>query len=258
MIVATWNVNSIRVRLPQLTAWLARAKPDVVCLQETKVVDADFPHGELEAAGYAHRAVHGQKTYNGVALISRAPLADVVLGFADGEPDPQTRLVRATVGGVRVVNGYFPNGAPLGSDKYLYKQRFYDRLRADLDAHERPDVPLVVCGDFNVAPEDVDTHDPFEAGDDLLCSPPERAAYFRLQAFGLVDAFRHKQPFAQQFTWWDYRMQAYRYNKGFRIDHVLVTKPLAPRVARCWVDESTRKLDQPSDHAPVLVELRGP
>lgn len=257
MKLATWNVNSIRVRMPQLLRWLAKAQPDVVCLQETKVVDHDFPHLELHAAGYEHRAVYGQKTYNGVAILSRSPLQDVVTGFRDGaEEDPQARLLRATVDGVRVVNGYIPNGAPLGSEKFTYKLAWLARLRAGLLAAEGPDVPMVVCGDFNVAPDDLDVFDPFEADGDILCTAPERAAYAELLGLGLVDAYRHKQPFGADFSWWDYRQSAFRYNRGFRIDHVLVTRPLLPRVATCAVDREPRTWDQPSDHAPVVVTLR--
>ncbi len=255
MKIATWNVNSIRVRMPQLLKWLGTAAPDVVCLQETKVVDNDFPHLDLHAAGYVHRVVYGQKTYNGVAILSRLPLEAVQYGFTDGEPDPQTRLLAATVGGIRVVNGYIPNGSPLGSDKYTYKLAWLARLRAELNAHADPATDVLVCGDFNVAPDDIDLHDPFEA-DDILSTAPERAAYQSVVDFGLVDAYRHKQPFGAEFSWWDYRQSAFRFNRGYRIDHILITRSLLPRVAAIGVDREPRTWDQPSDHAPVVLTLR--
>lgn len=256
MIVATWNVNSIRVRLPQLLQWLHKAQPDVVCLQETKVTDDLFPHHELEAAGYVHRLVHGQKTYNGVAILSKLPLEQPVAGFLEGEPDPQARLVRATVGGVLVVGGYIPNGAPLGSDKYAYKQAWYRRLRTELDRHADATAPVLVCGDFNVAPEDLDVYDPFAADGDILCTRPEREAYAHLLAFGLIDAYRQKHPFGAEYSWWDYRQAAFRYNHGFRIDHILVTRALVPRIAKVGVDREPRTWEQPSDHAPVVLTLK--
>ncbi|MCB9680232.1 MAG: exodeoxyribonuclease III [Alphaproteobacteria bacterium] len=256
MVVATWNVNSIRPRMEQLLAWLDTEKPDVACLQETKVVDEDFPHAELEAAGYVHRAIHGQKTYNGVAILSRRPLHDVVAGFIDGEPDPQARLLRATVDGVRIVNGYVPNGNPLGSDKFTYKLDWLRRLTAELAAYEDPAKDLLLCGDLNIAPADADTYDPFETQGQVLCTEPERAALGQLFAWGLKDAWRKKNPFGAEYSWWDYRGSGFRYNHGFRIDHILLTASLMKRCKGVRIDRTPRSWERPSDHAPVLATLK--
>ncbi|MCB9663080.1 MAG: exodeoxyribonuclease III [Alphaproteobacteria bacterium] len=258
MDVATWNVNSLRPRLDHLLAWLDTAKPDVVCLQETKVVDEDFPGAPLREAGWSHQLIHGQKTYNGVAILSRHPLEDPVVGFLDGEPDPQARLVRATVRGVRIVNCYVPNGAPLGSDKYAYKIAWYRRLRAELDAHHDAGGDLLLCGDMNVAPDDADVYDPFEAQGQVLTSAPEREALQQLVGWGLTDAFRKKNPFKSDYSWWDYRGSAFRHNHGFRIDHIYLTRSLLRRCASVRIDREPRTWERPSDHTPVVATLREP
>lgn len=258
MDVATWNVNSIRPRIDHLVQWLTTAAPDVVCLQETKVVDELFPHEPIEAAGYVHRAIHGQKTYNGVAILSKRPLHDVVLGFAEGEPDPQARLIRATVDGVRIINCYVPNGHPVGTDKFTYKLDWLARLRAELHDRQRPDGDVLLCGDLNIAPGDADVWDPFEADGQLLCTAPERDALRELLAFGFTDAYRKKNPFGSEYSWWDYRGASFRYNQGYRIDHVLLTKSLMKRCKKVVIDREPRTWERPSDHTPVVATLKDP
>lgn len=254
MKLATWNVNSLRARLDHVVRWADEAAPDVLCLQETKVVDDDFPRAELEAAGFVHQAIHGQKTYNGVAILSRLPLTDVVANFA-GTPDPQARLLRATVGGVRVINCYVPNGAPLHSDKFRYKLDWLARLTEELPHEGIAHAPVLLCGDLNIAPDDADTHDPFEAEGQILFTSDERAAFQRLLATGLTDIWRDRHPFSAEYSWWDYRGSAFRYNHGFRIDHVLVSATLAPRIQRAGIDRTPRGWDTPSDHTPVVVDI---
>lgn len=255
--VATWNVNSIRPRLEQLVQWLRDANPDVVCLQETKVVDELFPTDEIAAAGWEHQAFYGQKTYNGVAILSKHPLEDVILGFDDGEPeDPQARLVRATVQGVTIVGCYVPNGNPVGTEKFTYKLDWLKRLRAELDRRHDPAGELLLCGDLNIAPGDADVHDPFEAEGKLLFTDPEKNALKDLMAWGLVDAYRKKHPFGAEYTWWDYRGSAFRYNHGWRIDHVLLTKTLMKRCKGVRIDREPRTWERPSDHTPVIATLK--
>jgi exodeoxyribonuclease-3 len=254
MKLATWNVNSIRVRLPQLLDWLAAAQPDVVCLQELKTEAPGFPREALEAAGYAC-AVNGQKTYNGVAILARTPLSDIaadIPGFAD----EQKRVLAATVKDMRVVCVYCPNGQAVGSDKYEYKLRWFaalkDYLATDLARHPR----LVVAGDFNVAPEDRDVHDPKAWEGQVHVSEPERTAWHALLALGLKDSFRLFEQPEKSFSWWDYRMMGFRRNAGLRIDHLLLSAPLAQACTGASIDKAPRKLERPSDHAPVLAELR--
>jgi exodeoxyribonuclease-3 len=253
MKLATWNVNSLRVRLPHLLDWLTRQAPDVACLQETKTEDANFPVEALAAAGYA-AAFAGQKTYNGVAIVARMPLADVQIGIP-GFEDEQKRVVTATADGVRVVCAYVPNGQAVGSDKYEYKLRWLRALagwlRGELERHPR----LAVLGDYNVAPEDRDVHDPALWRGQVLCSDEERAAFRRLLDLGLKDGFRLLEQPEKSFTWWDYRMNQFKRNMGLRIDHILVSPALAPRLSRCAIDLEPRRLERPSDHAPVIAEI---
>jgi exodeoxyribonuclease-3 len=255
MKLVTWNVNSIRQRRERLLALLARHAPDVVCLQETKVVDAEFPADELRAAGYESVAA-GQKSYNGVAILATAPLAEVAKGFRDGGDDEQARLLAATVAGVRVISAYAPNGQSVGSDKYAFKLEWYERLRKLLEREADPARDLALVGDFNVAPADLDVHDPEEWRGQVLCSEPERAGLARVCEWGLVDAFRSKYPERQAFTWWDYRMLGFPKNKGLRIDHLLVTRPLLARLDDVLIDREERKGKNASDHAPVLGVFR--
>ena len=254
MLIATWNVNSIRARDERVRAWLALRKPDVVCLQELKVEDEKFPRAEYEAAGW-HLALHGQRTYNGVAILSRLPLEDVTRGLDDGEDDAQARLIAATVGGVRVLCAYAPNGDSLGSEKYQYKLRWFSRLRRHLDARYTAQTPLALLGDLNVAPEARDVHDPPKWESTVLYAPEIRAALEKsVRSWGFIDAFRqHEQ--GKVFSWWDYRAGAFRKDQGLRIDHVYVTESLAKRTRGARVDREERVGETPSDHAPVIVEL---
>ncbi|MCU0293062.1 MAG: exodeoxyribonuclease III [Thermoanaerobaculaceae bacterium] len=252
MLLATWNVNSIRARLPRLLAWLQRRSPDVVCLQETKVVDGDFPLAEIGALGY--RALcFGQKTYNGVAILSRTEPTDVQRGLPDDPPEAERRLLAATVGGVRVVNVYVPNGTALDDPRYQGKLEWYRRLRRYLEATSSPDRELVVCGDFNVAPEDRDVWDVEQWRDQLLFTQPEKDALQHLVTWGLEDTLRRLHPEETMFTWWDYRNAGFFRGWGLRIDHVLATPPLAARCTAVEVDRAERKGEKPSDHAPVLA-----
>jgi exodeoxyribonuclease-3 len=254
MRIATWNVNSIRVRLPQLLDWLAAARPDVVALQEIKCVAERFPHDELAAAGYAV-AVSGQPAYNGVALLSRlgAP-ADLVTDLP-GLDDPQRRVLAATIAGTRVVCLYCPNGQAVGSEKFAYKLAWFAALERFLAAELVAHPALVALGDFNIAPEDRDVHDPAAWSGKVLCSEPERAALGRLIALGLGDCFRRFPQRAASFSWWDYRGGGYAHNHGLRIDLVLASAPLAARCTLCAIDEAPRGLERPSDHAPVVADF---
>jgi len=253
MRLASWNVNSLKVRLPQLLEWLSARQPDVVCLQETKLEDANFPRTELEAAGY-QAAFSGQKTYNGVALLSRRALNDVACGNPY-YPDPQKRLIAATVEGVRVVCAYVPNGQAVGSDKYDYKLAWLEALERWL-AEELASYPkLVLAGDFNIAPEDRDVHNPEAWAGQILCSAPERSAFQRLQASGLKDSFRLFEQPEKSFSWWDYRMLGFQKNQGLRIDHILLSETLAANCTAAGIDRDMRKRERPSDHAPVTAEL---
>lgn len=254
MKLATWNVNSLKVRLPHVLDWLAANQPDVLCLQETKLEDANFPVADLEAAGY--RVLYsGQKTYNGVALIARGEGVDVICGIP-GFADEQKRVIAATYGDVRVVCAYFPNGQSLDSDKYQYKLRWLEAMHGWLQAELAKYPKLALLGDYNIAPEDRDVHDPKAWEGQVLVSPPERAAFAGLQALGLQDAFRLFEQEDKSFSWWDYRMAGFRRNLGLRIDHILLTQPLAAQAVSCIIDKAPRKLERPSDHTPVMVELR--
>ncbi|MFN4147988.1 MAG: exodeoxyribonuclease III [Rhodocyclaceae bacterium] len=253
MKVATWNVNSLKVRLPHLIDWLAAEQPDAVCLQETKTEDAGFPFAEIAAAGY-HAVHNGQKTYNGVAILSRSEPSDIQRDLP-GFPDEQKRLIAATVDGVRLICAYMPNGQAVGSDKYAYKLQWFEALARWLGEEMRRHPELALLGDFNVAPEDRDVHDPLAWQGQVLASEPERAAFRKLTSLGLIDAFRLFDQPEKSFTWWDYRMMAFRRNHGLRIDHILVSSPLAARCRACRIDTAPRKLERPSDHAPVIAEF---
>ncbi|MSQ54657.1 MAG: exodeoxyribonuclease III [Betaproteobacteria bacterium] len=253
MKLATWNVNSLRVRLPHLLDWLSAARPDVVCLQELKLEDAKFPRTEIEAAGY--RVAHfGQKTYNGVAILARAEIAEVSTGMP-GFEDEQKRVIAASISGVRVVCVYCPNGQEVGSDKYAYKLRWFGALREYLSAELARHPGLAVMGDFNVAPEDRDVHDPKAWEGQVHVSQPERAAWNALLELGLKDSFRLFEQPEKTFSWWDYRMMGFRRNAGLRIDQILLSAALAARCTACTIDKAPRKLERPSDHAPVVCEL---
>jgi exodeoxyribonuclease III len=251
--LATWNVNSLAVRLPQLLDWLAAAQPDALVLQETKLTDDKFPHAEIEAAGWQAQWF-GQKTYNGVALLSRTPATAVVKNIP-GFDDTQARVIAGSVGEVRVIGAYFPNGQAPDSDKFVYKMRWLqalqDWVRAELAAHPQ----LVLMGDYNIAPEDRDVFDPVAWAGQIHCTPEERAHFRALLGLGLHDAFRLFEQPPRLWSWWDYRNLAFRKNQGLRIDHILVSELLRPRVQACQIDKAIRKNERPSDHAPVWAEL---
>ncbi len=249
---ATWNVNSVRARHDRLLAFLERHQPDVVCLQETKVVDDVFPADAFREAGYRLTVV-GQKTYNGVAMLSRQAVDQVLRGFGDGGDDSEARLLAATVGDIRFVCVYVPNGRAVGSESYAYKLDWMARLRRFLAVDSSPDRPLALLGDFNVAPADIDVHDPDAWRGEILCSDEERQAFADLASWGLTDSFRALYPDEQTFTWWDYRQLGFPKNRGLRIDHILLTQPLMERLVDVVVDRDERKGKGPSDHAPVLA-----
>ncbi|MDQ3027139.1 MAG: exodeoxyribonuclease III [Pseudomonadota bacterium] len=253
MKIATWNVNSLRVRLPHLLYWLAAHSPDAMCLQETKCEDATFPADELRAAGYC--SVHnGQRTYNGVAILSRIESGGVCRGIPRFT-DEQSRVIAADIDGVRVVSVYVPNGQSVGSDKYAYKLRWFEALAAWLETEIAAHPRIAVLGDFNVAPEGQDVHDPAAWAGQVLFSDPERAALRRLFTLGFVDAFRLFAQPERSYTWWDYRMNAFRRKMGLRIDHVLLSPALAASCRACTIDLEPRRLERPSDHAPVICEI---
>jgi exodeoxyribonuclease-3 len=255
MRIATWNVNSLKVRLPHVTAWLATHQPDVLCLQETKSEDAKFPQEPIGQTGY-QVVFSGQKTYNGVALLSRSAPTDVVAGIP-GFADEQKRVLAATYGDVRVICVYIPNGESVESDKYQYKLRWLaaltEWLRSELQKYPR----LALLGDYNIAPEDRDVWDVKEWQGKVLFSAPEHAAFKGLIDLGLTDGFRMFEQPERAFTWWDYRMNAFRRKMGLRIDHILLSSALAQACTACTVDTEPRKLERPSDHAPVFADLAG-
>ena len=262
MKLATWNVNSLAVRLPQLLDWLALHQPDALVLQETKLTDDKFPQADIEAAGY-QVVFHGQKTYNGVALLARTAPTGVVRNIPALD-DPQARVIAGTVpfgtaagtvDGVRVIGAYFPNGQAPDSDKFVYKMRWLAALREFVRAELASHPQLVLMGDYNIAPEDRDVYDPVAWAGQIHCTPEERAHFQGLVELGLVDAFRLFEQAPKSWSWWDYRNLAFRKNQGLRIDHILVSESLRGRVAACSIDKPTRKNERPSDHAPVLVEL---
>ncbi|WP_298833058.1 exodeoxyribonuclease III [uncultured Piscinibacter sp.] len=253
MRLATWNVNSLAVRLPQLLDWLVANPVDTIVLQETKLTDDKFPQAELEAAGYRAQWF-GQKTYNGVALLSRRQAADTVRNIP-GFDDDQARVIAATVDGLRVIGAYFPNGQAPATDKFAYKMRWLDALRAWLARELVVHPQLVLLGDFNIAPEDRDVYDPVAWAGQIHCTPEEREQFRSLVALGLHDAFRLFEQPPKSWSWWDYRNLAFRKNQGLRIDHILVSDALRPKVSACSIDKLPRKNERPSDHAPVTVEL---
>lgn len=257
MRIASWNVNSVRSRMEQLTAWLARAAPDVICMQETKVEDELFPVQALEEVGYKC-AFFGQKTYNGVCIAARfgLPIEDVKKGMDSDAPDAQRRVIAATIEGVRIINVYVPNGEALDSPKYPFKLDWLERFHTEITTHYQPEQELMICGDFNVALETIDIAEPKRWEGQVLCTEAERAGVRKLLSFGLVDAFRQHHPEPGLYSWWDYRMAAFAKNKGLRIDLALLTQRLAARCVDVTIDKRPRELNRPSDHAPVVVEVK--
>jgi len=254
MKIATWNINSIAVRLPHVLEWVKNNRPDVLCLQEIKCKDEKFPADSFRELGY-HVEVFGQPTYNGVATLSLTAASDVQKGFPGDGDDAQRRLLAATINGVRIVNVYIPNGSEVGSDKYHFKLEWFGKLRKFFDEHCDRQVPLVLCGDFNVAPEDRDIHDPKLWAGKIMCSEAERAALQRIEDWGLVDVFRQHHEDNDAFSWWDYRGGGFPKNHGLRIDHVWATHSLTELSAAVWIDKAPRALERPSDHAPVVAEF---
>ena len=254
MRIATWNVNSLKVRLPHVLDWLAEHQPDVLCLQETKQEDRQFPQQELQQAGY-QTVFSGQKTYNGVAILSKTAATDVACGLP-GFPDEQKRLIAGTVNGIRVVCVYVPNGQSVDSDKYQYKLSWLAALHTWLQQELVKYPKLVLLGDFNIAPEDRDVHDPQAWAGNVLVSEPERAALHALEQLGLHDSFRLFEQPEKSYSWWDYRMMAFRRNMGLRIDYILLSSALVADCIACAIDRAPRKLERPSDHAPVVATLK--
>jgi exodeoxyribonuclease-3 len=252
--VASWNVNSLKVRLPHVLDWCQAEGPDVLALQETKLTDDRFPVADLESAGY-HSVFSGQPTYNGVAILSREPAQPDVVTDIPGLDDPQRRILAATIGGVRIIDLYVVNGKEVGSDKFAYKldwlEKVTDWIAGEIERHER----VIVLGDFNIAPEDRDVHDPDAWHERILCSTPEREALRRICDLGLRDTFRLFEQPEKSYSWWDYRQAAFRRNLGLRIDLVLATRPLASSCTRAWIDVEPRRQERPSDHTPVLAEF---
>ena len=254
MILASWNVNSIRARLDHVRNWIQARQPDVLLLQELK--GAEFPALLFRDLGYESEAVT-QKAYNGVAILSKSPIQVVSTTLLGDEQDSHARFLEVIIDGLRVVNIYLPNGNPVGTDKFLYKLSWMDRLIQQMSIWKNSDVPTAIGGDFNVIPEDIDCHKPTSWMHDALFQPEPRARYRGMLAMGYTDAFRSLHPGeAGQFTFWDYFRQAFEHNRGIRIDHFLLSPSLAPRLEKCEIDKSPRALDKPSDHAPVLVTLR--
>jgi exodeoxyribonuclease III len=253
MKLATWNVNSLKIRLPQVLDWAARQRPDALCLQETKLEDGNFPYAEIADAGY-QVLCSGQKTYNGVAILSQVAGTECATAIA-GFTDVQKRVLAATVNGVRVISAYVPNGQSVASEKYEYKLKwlgaFRDWLKTELARYPR----LAVLGDFNIAPEDRDVHDPAAWEGKVLFSRPERDAFKELLDIGLKDAFRLFEQPERSFTWWDYRLLAFRRKMGLRIDHILLSETLAKACTACTIDVEPRRHERPSDHAPVIAEI---
>ena len=249
MKIATWNVNSLAVRLPQVLDWLRLNDPDVLALQETKMEDHRFPVSEFDRMGF-RPVFSGQKTYNGVALITRLPVTDCLHEMPTLD-DPQRRVLAASLGDLRIINLYVPNGSEVGSAKYQYKLRWLEALAVWLEQEVRNHEKLVVMGDFNIAPEELDVHDPDLWRDKVLCSLPEREAFFKLVDLGLRDVFRIFEPTQKAFSWWDYRMNGFRRNLGLRIDHILATGSLCDHLGACQIDHDQRAHERPSDHAPV-------
>lgn len=254
MKLATWNVNSLKVRLPQVIEWLKINQPDILCLQETKLSDENFPEHEIAAIGY-HSIYTGQKTYNGVAIISKQK-GDKIFTALPDFLDEQKRIIAATYNDVRIISVYVPNGEAVESEKYSYKLRWLPALNRWVEIELKNYAKVALLGDFNIAPEDRDVFDPEMWRDKVLCTVPERDAFQNLLSLGFFDSFRLFEKPDKSYTWWDYRMMAFRLNRGLRIDHILLSDALAKTCVACDIDKGMRKIERPSDHAPLMVELR--
>lgn len=251
--IATWNVNSLRVRLPHVQTWLTDVKPDVLVLQEIKMPSEDFPHDAFHEMGYK-AIVSGQRTYNGVAILSRAEASDAVTDIPTLQ-DPQRRVLGATIDGVRIINLYVPNGESVTSEKYKYKLHWLENLdlflKDQLNSHQK----MVILGDFNIAPQEIDVHDPKAWENSVLFSKPERQAFQDMLKVGFKDCFRELSPDDKSYSWWDYRLNAFRRNLGLRIDHILASNAMFTECKRCYIDKAPRQWERPSDHAPVIAEF---
>lgn len=255
MKIATWNVNSVNARMEHLLGWLSAAQPDVVCLQETKCVDESFPAAQLNDAGY-ETAFLGQKSYNGVAILSKFPIENVQKNFPDDDGEAPKRLIAATIKGIHIVNTYIPNGTELWTDKFTFKLDWLQRLRRYFDENCSTAGDVLLCGDFNVAPDELDVWSVQAWTGKLHFSKPERAAIHHVKQWGFVDVFRKMNGDAQEFSWWNYREGAWQRNRGLRIDHIWTSAPLADKCTGCWIDKSPRSLERPSDHTPVVAEFK--
>ncbi|MGI8543730.1 MAG: exodeoxyribonuclease III [Aridibacter sp.] len=255
MKVATWNVNSINVRLEQVLNWLESTKTDVLCLQETKSVDKNFPLEQISEAGYNVEFV-GEKSYNGVAILSKHKIENVQKNFHDAELDAPKRLIAADINGVHIVNTYIPNGTELWTDKFDFKLDWLQRLRKYFDERCPADSDVLLCGDFNVAPDELDVWNVKAWTGKLHFSKPERAAMYHVKQWGFTDVFRQQNGDLQEFSWWNYRMGAFQKNHGLRIDHIWTSKSLAEKCVGCWIDKEPRGWERPSDHTPVVAEFK--
>jgi exodeoxyribonuclease-3 len=254
MIIASWNVNSLPVRIPQLCTWIENHRPNVVCLQETKIVDDKFPCEQLARLGFSFE-YYGEKTYNGVAILSDQPMQNVQKGFIEEEEPKSRRFIEVQIGSTYILNCYIPNGQRVGSEKYEYKLRWLASLHDHLLQQHSPESSLIVCGDFNIAPDDRDVYKPDEVRGTIMVSEEERRSLNKLKEWGLQDAYRMHNEGTGEYTWWDYRMGAFRRNMGFRIDHIWATPAAVARCKRAWIDKEPRKMERPSDHAPILAEF---
>ncbi len=256
MKIATWNINSVNSRIAHLLQWCEKNEPDVVCLQETKCVDPRFPSARLRAAGFEHIAVHGEKAYNGVALLSRHPIDDLQKNIPGDGGDAPRRLIGGTINGVRIVNVYVPHGTSLGTDKYQFKLDWITRLRKYFDTEFRLDERVLLCGDLNVAPHELDVWKVSLWKDKMHFTKPERDAIQMLKKWGFVDVFRLINDDVREFSWWDYFHHSFEKDRGMRIDHIWTSPALADLCTDCWIDKEPRAMEKPSDHAPVVAELR--
>ncbi len=254
MKIASFNVNSLRARMPVVLDWLSECQPDVLCVQETKVQDVDFPHEALDQTGYEY-VFKGQKSYNGVAIFSKSKIENVKIGF-DAEPKDQPRLIKAQINGVSIVNTYVPQGYMPESEKFEYKLNWFNRLREYFENNFKPTDPLVWVGDLNVAPEPIDVHDPEGLLGHVCFCPEVTEAFQAVCQWGLVDVFRKHCTEPGQYTFWDYRMRgSFKRNRGWRLDHIMATKPLAEKSTACYIDKEPRLADRPSDHTPIIAEF---
>jgi exodeoxyribonuclease III len=255
MLIATWNVNSILARMPSITRWLDDVKPDVLCVQETKCTDDKVPVVIFQERGYQCQ-LFGQQSYNGVAIFTRGDACETShRGFPNDDAEAQSRLITTTFNGISIVNVYIPNGQAVGSDKYAFKLGWMRRLREFFHTHYDKTTPVLLCGDFNVAPEERDVHDPRLWTGRIMFSEQERATLQDIKDWGFTDAFRLHEEAGGKFTWWDYRAGAFRRNLGLRIDHIWISDPLVPRSVKTWIDIEPRKWERPSDHAPMIAEF---